>query len=128
MAAAAAAAAAEVTEVAVPRVAAPQLSADEFKLQYMLPNQPVLLTHVPLLHTAAQWVAAAEGEGGRARTDVLRKHFADTTVPVTDVNALYDPPSPCTPGSLQGECSARLAGGRVPTRPAGLPHPWGATS
>ena len=27
--------------------------------------------------------------------------------------------------SLQGEYRA---GGRVPTRPAGLPHPWGATS
>jgi hypothetical protein len=73
----------------VPRVPAEQLSADEFKLKYMLTNQPVILTHVPLLHTAAQWVTSP---GGEVRTDVLRKHFADTTVPVTDVNALYDPP------------------------------------
>lgn len=72
----------------VPRMAAEQLSADEFKLQYMLKNQPVILTHVQLLHTAAQWITTS---GGEARVDVLRKHFADTAVPVTNVNALYGP-------------------------------------
>ena len=35
------------------------------------------------------------------------------------------PDSNPKPSSLQGECRA---GGRVHTSPAGLPHPWGATS
>jgi hypothetical protein len=69
----------------VPRVAAAQLPPWEFKLQYMLRNLPVIITHLPLLHTAAQWVTA-EGELNLA---VLRSHFATTVVPVTDVSALY---------------------------------------
>ena len=41
------------------------------------------------------------------------------------LHARHGPTHTTTPGSLQREYRA---GGRMPTRPAGLPHPWGANS